>query len=150
MEKREYELLKKRIQSEYDANMAALDRVWEIAKIAKTFEGPDVSDREGVAGGQPDKSEENGDDWSDWEEISEDNGLSKQPASVKDAILEIGNNWDSGFTWKDIQSEIIAKYQGISTNRTTLIQALRKLQEDGKIKVSMKGSGTRPTLYTFG
>lgn len=132
MDRATYDQLRNKIKAEYQANLDALNRVWEMAKslpasngAVKRDETPPPSDDVAV---EP-------------REIGAEKGF------VMRAVTDVLPSMSGTFTWQDVLSELSRRHPSVQFNETSVRQAVKRLVELDTLKLAQQGQGRRPSLF---
>lgn len=156
MTKAEYERLKAEAKARYEADLHAIERVWNLARSGKegaskpTPTAPSIPPTSApsntLVSPPADQGGSNG--VSTPSEDTESRGAKSKRGSVDRAVREVLEHYisDSDFTF----STVIAKskdHLNVVLNRSSVSGALKRLARENKLKVVREGVGRKPATY---
>lgn len=146
MDQYEYDTLKRRVEeklatakAEYEADIAALKRVWAMSQRSTgLLESPPAPRI------RPLRVSSDEDSTQTKSSIPPKKMAKGEVSEAVEAVLPTDSRL---FSWSDIAELLTQKYPGVSRNRSTIAQVLSKSEEAGQIEIVQAGSGRRPTIY---
>ena len=140
MNRKEYEVLKRQAENkfqaakaEFEADVAAIDRVWRISQGNGVVKTDPVNDNPA---------------WLQPNAVTNGDSRDAKKGEVADAVASVLPVDSRIFNWKDIDQGLSQQHPNVPRNRTTISQILRRFEEDGTLAIAEQGKGRRATKYT--
>jgi hypothetical protein len=135
MEALEYQKLKRAAQDRYDADIAAIDRVWMLSHPNERFPGSEPS-AASIASTS---------DARVTSKASTPKRTYADSASITAAMEKAFARVSGVFSWHEVR--LLANGDGVGLKKGTLSQFLRRKASAGVVKVVVEGAGRRATTY---